>query len=420
MNTSNNQFDVCVVGGAGHVGAPLAMVMAKKGLRTLIYDVNATSMVQLAEGRMPFLEEGGEQLLRTALAENRLAFTSDPAKLEGIPYIIITIGTPIDQFHNPVLRVITECVDALLPHLSDGQTVILRSTVFPGVTEYLHRYFRSRGLLVKVAFCPERVVQGLAIKEILTLPQIVSGTTPESEEAAAQLFARIAPSVVRMIPTEAEFAKLICNAYRYIQFAASNQFYMMAESAGLDYARILRGLKHDYSRARDLPGPGFAAGPCLMKDTMQLFAFFNNNFALGHVAMMVNEGLPNFLAENLRRRYDLSRTRVGILGMAFKAESDDTRESLSYKLAKILRFQGAQVLCSDEYVHDPAFVNKEELVAASEIVLVAVPHIAYKSLVFPAGVEVVDLWGIVPRSDKTRLPPVEHGASGMDSSAQAA
>jgi UDP-N-acetyl-D-mannosaminuronic acid dehydrogenase len=340
--------------------------------------------------------------------------------LEGIPYIIITIGTPIDQFHNPVLRVITECVDALLPHLSDGQTVILRSTVFPGVTEYLHRYFRSRGLLVKVAFCPERVVQGLAIKEILTLPQIVSGTTPESEEAAAQLFARIAPSVVRMIPTEAEFAKLICNAYRYIQFAASNQFYMMAESAGLDYARILRGLKHDYSRARDLPGPGFAAGPCLMKDTMQLFAFFNNNFALGHVAMMVNEGLPNFLAENLRRRYDLSRTRVGILGMAFKAESDDTRESLSYKLAKILRFQGAQVLCSDEYVHDPAFVNKEELVAASEIVLVAVPHIAYKSLVFPAGVEVVDLWGIVPRSDKTRLPPVEHGASGMDSSAQAA
>lgn len=389
------RYDACVVGGAGHVGAPLALVLADKGLRTLVYDVNRMATEALASGVMPFMEEGGEPLLRSILKVNMIGFTDRPADIAGIPLIMITIATPIDEFHNPRLEVITRCIDTLMPYLSENQTIILRSTVYPGVTNHVHRYLWSRGKRLGVAFCPERVVQGKAIEEMQTLPAIVSGTTPEAEHVAAQVFSLFAPKIVRMEPLEAEFAKLISNAWRYIQFAAANEFFMTVENAGLDYRRVLAGAKEDYPRLSHLPGPGFAAGPCLMKDTMQLAAFGNNEFLLGSMAIKVNEGLPKFIVDRLSRRHDLSGKRVGILGMAFKANIDDTRESLSYKLAKILRFHGATVLCSDEYAKDPAFVTKEELVASSEIIIVGVPHDAYRMLAVPRGVEVVDLWGVL-------------------------
>lgn len=389
------EFDVCVVGGAGHVGAPLSIVLASKGVRTLVYDVNRSALDELAAGRMPFLEVGAEPLLSEVLAKGTLSFTAEPTRVANAPVLVVAIGTPIDEFHNPKLDVITRCLDDLLPHIHDGQTVILRSTVFPGVTEFVQRYFARHEKRVTVAFCPERIVQGRAIEELQTLPQIVSGTTPEAQETAARLFRRIAPKIVPMVVKEAEFAKLLSNAYRYIQFAAANQFYMMVEAAGLDHARLLAALKEDYPRLRDLPGPGFAAGPCLMKDTMQLVAFDNNRFSLGSAAMMVNEGLPSFLVERLRQRYDLSRKRVGILGMAFKADVDDIRESLSYKLGKILRFHGATVLYSDEYARDPTFVSAEQLVNSADIVIVGVPHAAYRRVRVPSEVHLVDIWSVV-------------------------
>jgi UDP-N-acetyl-D-mannosaminuronic acid dehydrogenase len=128
---------------------------------------------------------------------------------------------------------------------------------------------------------------------------------------------------------------------------------------------------------------------------MQLAAFNNNNFHLGHAAMMVNEGLPGFIVESLRQKYDLMRLRVGILGMAFKADIDDIRDSLSYKLGKVLRFHGAEVLYSDEFAKDPTFISKETLLSRAQVVIVGVPHSAYRSLLVPAGVDVVDLWGVV-------------------------
>ena len=139
---------------------------------------------------------------------------------------------------------------------------------------------------------------------------------------------------------EAELIKLFSNAWRYIQFATANQFYMISENFGVDYNQVRSAMVDGYERAEKLPSAGFAAGPCLLKDTMQLSAFYNNNFLLGHTAMMVNEGLPNFIVEDLRKRYDIGKTTVGILGMAFKADIDDVRDSLSFKLGKILLFHG--------------------------------------------------------------------------------
>jgi len=168
-----------------------------------------------------------------ALESGNLALTTDVNQLADTRVIIITIGTPVDEFLNPVYGAIKDCLDSILPHLSDDQMIVLRSTVFPGTTEWLHQYLERDGRKIHVAFCPERVTQGHAIREIQDMPQIVSGTTPEAAQQAEILFGEIAPEVVRMTPTEAKFAKLFANAYRYVQFATANQFYMIAKAAGL-------------------------------------------------------------------------------------------------------------------------------------------------------------------------------------------
>jgi UDP-N-acetyl-D-mannosaminuronic acid dehydrogenase len=395
-------YDVCVVGGAGHVGAPLALVFARHGFRTLIYDINPAALETIGSGRLPFLEEGGPELLAEVLATGRLGLSSDIASVRGIPNLILTIGTPIDEFHNPMVRVVDECIDALLPHLSEGQLIVLRSTVFPGVTEHAHRYLSARlPHKVLLSFCPERVVQGHSIRELQTLPQIVSGTSTEAEQRANVLFSAIAPKIVHMIPTEAEFAKLFCNAYRYIQFAATNQFYMMVEAAGLDYHRLVAGLKQDYARMRDFPTPGLSAGPCLYKDTLQLAAFSNNQFSLGYSAIQVNEGLPAFLLSQLERRFDLREMTVGLLGMAFKADSDDIRSSLSYKIKKLLRHRANHVLTTDPFVvGDQDLMPLEDVVKKSDVIIVCVPHGCYRQLDL-TGKAVVDLWNLFPRKEGT-------------------
>jgi UDP-N-acetyl-D-mannosaminuronic acid dehydrogenase len=393
--TPNNDFDVCIVGGAGHVGVPLALVLADTGFKTLIFDINKAAIEKMQAGELPFLEEGGERLLKDVLATGRLEFSASADQLARAEFVVVTIGTPIDEFHNPNLSLLTRCLDEWVSFLRDDQTIILRSTVAPGTTTYIDNYLRRQGKQTRLAFCPERVVQGKGIEEIRALPQLISGTSPEAVANAKRLFCKIASEVVEMKPLEAEFAKLICNAFRYLAFAATNQLYMMVESAGLNYNQLLAKMKHEYPRMGGIPGPGFAAGPCLMKDTMQLFAFEKHNFILGQVAMTINEGLPNFLVERLAMRFDLSNSHVGILGMAFKAESDDIRDSLSYKLGKLLRFHGAHVFYSDEYVEDPTFVSKEELIASSDIAIVGVPHRAYHSLNVPNNVFLVDMWHCV-------------------------
>jgi UDP-N-acetyl-D-mannosaminuronic acid dehydrogenase len=391
---------VVVVGGGGHVGLPLSIVLATKGIPTLLYDTNKEVLAQIAAGVLPFMEEDAEPLLKEALRSQRLRCSSDAHSIRGAAYLIISVGTPVDMFLNPVFDALRDCIDALLPHLSDEQTIILRSTVSPGVTQWLHDYLKNRGRNNPVAFCPERVVQGFAVKEIQTLPQIVSGTTPLAQENAASLLKQVAPEIVFMKPMEAEFAKLFANAYRYVQFAVTNQFYMMATSAGLDYARILAGMQHNYERLGDLPGAGLAAGPCLYKDTAQLAAHNQNQFSLGFDAVTVNEGLPLFLIDQMAHRHDLKRLTVGLLGMAFKANSDDTRSSLSYKFKKLLQLRAKAVLCNDPHVRsDDELVPLEQVVAQSDLLVLCVPHAAYRNLDLK-GKPVVDVWNFFGRGSR--------------------
>jgi UDP-N-acetyl-D-mannosaminuronic acid dehydrogenase len=391
--TTIENADITVVGGAGHVGIPLVLALAEAGLRVNVNDLNTQSLETLKEGRLPFIERGAQSVLTKALASKRLVFTDAPERISKGGPLIVTIGTPVDEFLNPVRKVVQDCIDWMLPSLVDGQLLILRSTVFPGTTDWMDGYLKSKGRKLKVAFCPERVVQGSGLQELREMPQIVSGTTPEAEREAVALFERITAEVVVVTPMEAEFAKLFNNAYRYIEFAATNEFYLIAKSAGLDYQRVLNAMKHNYPRAKSIPRPGYAAGPCLVKDTMQLTAFARNQFGLGHAALLINEGLALHVIDDLKRRYDLAKMTVGLLGMAFKAEIDDTRASLSYKFKKVLVGQTRAVLTTDPFVTtDSELKPLDEVIAKSDLLILCTPHAAYKQADLK-GKPVLDVWG---------------------------
>ncbi|HYM49821.1 MAG TPA: nucleotide sugar dehydrogenase [Candidatus Limnocylindrales bacterium] len=384
-------LDLVVVGGCGHVGLPLALCFADVGCRVGIYDIDGHALEQVSGGQMPFREEGAAPLLRAALAANRLVFSREPALCARAAVVIMVIGTPIDEFLNPSTRLFDRVIEQLAPHLQDGTLVVLRSTVYPGVTDFVDERLRRAGRAVQVVFCPERVAEGHAIEEMRSLPQLIGANDEASYERAAELFSRLDVELVRVTRKEAELAKLLTNAWRYIRFAIANQFFEIAHAAGVDYTRVLHAVRYHYPRARDLPGPGFAAGPCLLKDTMQLAAFSPDHFPMGHAAMLINEGLPGYIIDTLDRRRKLSGRTVGILGMAFKGESDDARTSLAYKLKKLAAFKGARVLCTDPFVRDPELVALDEVIEKADCLIIAAPHDAYRSLPLN-GHEVVDIW----------------------------
>jgi len=308
--------------------------------------------------------------------------------------VVVVIGTPIDEHLNPDPQAIPRALAGCADHLRDGQLMVLRSTVFPGVTALVERMLQGRELRLDVAFCPERIAEGKAMTELFELPQLVSGTTDRARERAAALFGRLTEQLVPLEPEEAELAKLFTNAWRYIKFAAVNQFYMIANSRGLDFERIRQGLAQDYPRAADMPAAGFAAGPCLFKDTMQLAAFNDNNFALGHAAMLVNEGLPLYIVTQLDREHDLASSTVGILGASFKAGSDDIRSSLAYKLKRILSFRAARVLMTDPYVTvDPELEPLDKVLEQADLLIVATPHPEYRGLTVDKPV--ADVWNVL-------------------------
>ena len=391
--SSTGALDLVIVGGGGHVGLPLALAFARVGRTVGIYDTNEATLARIGRGEMPFLETGASDLLAEILPTGRLTLSADPQVLCRSRQIIVVIGTPVDEFLGPSMTIFERTVDELAPYLQPGTLVVLRSTVYPGTTAYVRQALQDRGCTVDVAFCPERIAEGHALEELESLPQIVGADTDAAYERAAALFGLLASTLIRTTTKEAELAKLFTNTWRYMKFAVANQFFMIAHQAGVDYTNVLRAIREDYPRAKDLPGPGFAAGPCLFKDTMQLAAFTSDHFPMGQSAMQVNEGMPAYIVSALERRYGSLRGRtVGILGMAFKAESDDPRASLSYKLRKLLSWAGARVLCTDPYVPDGRLVPLEEVLEVSDVLILGVPHKAYQGLDV-GGRDVVDVWG---------------------------
>lgn len=384
---------ITVIGGCGHVGLPLGIALADQGPCVVAYDISDTAVSRVNSAVMPFREDGAQEVLERVLSAGQFQASTDPSSVAAADIVIVVIGTPVDEHLNPDPTAIRVALEECLDYFRSGQLVVLRSTIYPGVTRMVNAMFTDRRLHIDVAFCPERIAEGFAMSELRTLPQIVAGVTPEASDRAADLFSMLSPEIVRMEPEEAEMAKLFTNAWRYIKFATANQFFMMANERGLDFERIRQGLAHNYPRAADLPRAGFAAGPCLFKDTMQLAAFSDNTFGLGHAAMLVNEGLPLYVISRMDQLFDLSSSTVGIMGMAFKGESDDTRSSLSYKLKRLLRFRAKNVLCTDPFVtDDPNLDPLEAVIDQSDVLIVGAPHEEYRSL--DTSKPIIDIWNV--------------------------
>lgn len=384
-------LNIGIVGGGGHVGIPLGLAFASKGFDVTLIDINQNVITQINQGIMPFVEEGAEPILKACLHKN-LRITSDMKVVSQVNVVFFVTGTPVDEHHCPKINEVMKVINLYLPYLNQKQLIILRSTIYPGTVELIHHKIEKKwGHPPLLAFCPERIVQGKGIEEIFSLPQLVSATSPTAEDAAVKLFNVVTPKTIRLKPKEAELAKLITNSWRYVQFAIANQFYMMTEEMGLDFYTIFNALSEDYPRAKHYAKPGLAAGPCLFKDTMQLSSFYENQYFLGQAAMLVNEGLPAFLVRQLEEKIgNLKNKRVAILGMAFKANVDDTRESLSFKVKKILKFKMAEVITHDPYLEGSPTLQKA--IDEADALILGVPHKEYLNLA-PTKL-FVDCWGV--------------------------
>lgn len=382
---------IAIIGGCGHVGLPLGVKLALAGASTTLIDIDETAVASVNAGRFPFLEHGGDAQLAQVVGRT-LRATSDANACHAVDAVIFVVGTPVDEHLNPWLSGLFKVFDDFLARVSQNSLVIMRSTLFPGTMKHLLERTRRSGKTVRLAFCPERVAEGHALDEIDGLPQIVAAFDQESFEAAYRLFAAIAPAVIRLSVEEAEMAKLMTNSWRYLEFAIANQFYMIAQASGLDFHRLYQAIRYDYPRAASFKAPGFAAGPCLLKDTMQLGSHYKHQFTLGNSAMFINEGLAVCVVDGATARLggELWGRTVGLLGMTFKADSDDTRESLSFRVKKGLEFKGARVLYNDPYL--AGSVPIEELDTISDLLILCTPHREYRDLhlVKPC----LDVWGI--------------------------
>ena len=390
---------ISIIGGCGHVGIPLGIALGYKGHEVKLVDINQKAIDSINNGILPFQEDNADEYLKSILGKNLIA-TNDFEKVRESEVVIFVTGTPVDEHLNPRIQDVLNVIEYYIPYMNKDQLVILRSTIFPGVFDVVENMLKERLGGCKLAFCPERIVQGKGIEEIFNLPQIVSANSDEAFEEASGLFSNITKTIIELTPTEAELAKLMTNSWRYLEFAIANQFYMMVESKDQDFYKILEAMKYEYPRAQHFTKAGLAAGPCLFKDTMQLSAFYNNQFFLGQAGMLVNEGLPNFLIEKLEQKMgSLKDKNIVILGMTFKPNNDDTRESLSFKIKKLLSFKMANVICSDPYIKNTEEMNTA--LAKADGVILGVPHKEYADL--KLNVPFVDCWGVWEKSNVNKV-----------------
>lgn len=370
--------------GIGRVGLPMALFLAEKGYRVWGIGRNPQKIKAITQGKMPFIEKGAASLLKKSVNVSFFPSTSYDS-IRQSKVIIITIGTPIDSNMNPVLDDIRYVIDTILPFFSQNSLIILRSTVSPGTTEHIRYSIESRshfrvGKNLFLAFCPERIAEGKSLAEISLIPQIVGGVEPHSTQKADQFFKELG---IKTLPTDArsaELAKLFTNMYRYINFAISNQFMAIAEDHDRRIHEIVHLVNDGYPRG-GLALPGLTGGPCLFKDGFFLVQA-NPYIDLITASWKINEAMPLMIVKMLQQKTSLIEKKVLLLGLAFKPDIDDTRESLSHKLYKALVAEHAIIT-----VHDP-FAKTEKipvqrdnfvsLIRSSDIVIIAVTHSAYK------------------------------------------
>ena len=389
------QGTVAIVG-LGRIGLPLALSFADHGLDVVGIEKQQRVIDLIQAGEMPFEETGTQDLLDRVLPTGRLSIGTDIRDAAHADWIVLTLGTPTFSHIEVDISDIRGVVDDLMPLLRAGQTLILRSTVGPGTTEWLAGYIEQRrgfdvGTQFYVAHVPERIAVNHFMEEIATLPTIIGGIEPDSGEKAAELFQVFGTEILQTTPVQAELAKTWTNILRYVEFAIPNLLMMNAEQHGANAFEVIDLINHDYPRG-GMKTPGLTAGTCLRKD----FAFSeerSNAPGMLLAVSRVHESMPLFLVEGLRRRLggSLRDCKIAVLGLTFKRDSDDMRDSLSAKLIRFLERELAHVSRHDPFVpSDPL----DEAINGAQAIVVATNHSAYDDVLerLPQEVLLVDPW----------------------------
>ena len=391
---TNRNF-ICIIGGAGHVGAPLGLALSSKGYNVALIDKNQRNIKKINQGIMPFVEDGCAKLLKKMIYKKKIFATSKLDEIKKCKYIIVCIGTPINNKFKPNLEKFFNFFNNLKKYLNKNHIIIIRSSIYPGTCNRIFNIVKNR--CKNLSYCPERIAQGKSLVELPKLSQIISGKNDKAKIESGKIFKKVCKKIIYTKIIEAELIKLFSNAYRYINFSISNQFYLICKMQGLDFFKIRNFMKDNYKRNADIPLAGFTGGSCLLKDTMQLSSFYNHQFPLFHAAMSINEGMPQYIVKKLNDEYNLKKKTVGVLGLSFKAENDDIRDSLSIKLLKNLKSKKIKTLQSDEYYKDEKNVDKNELIKKSDIIIIATPHKAYKNVKISKKKILVDIWGLTKK-----------------------
>ena len=387
--------NVSVIGGAGHVGAPLGLALSSKGYNVVLVDKNSKNIKKINQGQMPFLEEGCEKLLKKAVSKKKIFATEKLSYVSQCKYIIICLGTPINNKFKPDLKKFINFFYVLRKYLNKNHIIIIRSSIYPGVCDKIYKIIKNH--CRNLSYCPERIAQGKSLIELPKLSQIISGINDKAKKESKKIFKKICKKIIFTEIIEAELIKLFSNAYRYINFSISNQFYLICQKEGLDFFKIRKIMRDSYNRNANIPLAGFTAGPCLLKDTMQLSSFYNHKFPLFKAAMKINESLPKLIIDKLSNENNLRKKTVGVLGLSFKAENDDIRDSLSMKLLENLKSKKIKTLQSDEYYKDKNNISKNELIKKSDIIIIATPHKAYKKIKINKTKTLIDIWGFTKK-----------------------
>jgi len=416
MSASNASPDVAVVG-LGRVGLPLALSFADRGLRVLGIDRDGERLQAVAAGRMPFQETDTDELIARVHASKRLSVSERVADAARADAIVLTLGTPSFSHIEIDMRDIRSALDDLLPHLRPGHTIVLRSTIAPGTTEFVAGYLeRQRGLRagvdVHVAHVPERIATGKFLAEIDTLPCIVgavesSDGASASGEHVARIFEAFDAPIVQTTPVQAELAKIWANILRYTHFALPNLLMMDCEQYGANVFEVIDLINRDYPRG-GIAQPGFTAGTCLRKD----FTFSeerSNAPGMLLAVSRVNESVPHFLVQGIKRRSpeaSLNGRKVAVLGLAFKGNTDDERDSLAHKLIRLLERELADVAVHDPLVASPT-QSLEETLHEANVVVVAANHDAFEPRETRAAI------GALSSPDALVVDPWNHLGSGQ-------
>lgn len=392
--------NVAVIGAAGHVGLGLTLSIASAGHHVFGIDINEEALQSIREGRIPFHEEGGEAALEAVLRAERLTLTSDLSRVAECGVVIVILGTPIDENLNPVVAPLHNLFRSLAPHFKKNQMIILRSTVSPGTTDSIRSALaRESGWRVGedifMVYAPERVVQGKSLAEIRNLPQIIGAYDKLSFRKAEEFFKTFVKNrCISVTPCEAELAKLMCNMARYTTFAIANEFYLVADQYKANIHRILDACGYDYPRF-NLPSPGAnVAGPCLFKDGFFLAQWFPFPDLI-LTAFKINESMPVHIFKKIQAQSGIRK--VGILGLTFKAQNDDTRYSLSFKLKKLLEAAGYEVAAADPFVKEHSDFS---VLRGCDAVVVMTPHREFADLAALSEIIdnekcwYVDVWGM--------------------------